>query len=185
MRSIRAIVADVSPAMRRWQAAALARLSRHVDECENGWDVLERLWQQGPPDLVLVSKWLPGVSGAQILALLQRAGAELPFVLVAPFCDAALRALVDSSPFVALVEDPLDGVEMARAAETVLAAAAEAEAAKAADAATAADAAGTADLAAEAAPLAPPPHRGSPPDVVSLTRKPNRRSSPGLASVPG
>lgn len=173
MRSIRAIVADVSPAMRRWQAAALARLSRHVEECEDGWDVLQRLWQVGPPDLVVVSKWLPGVSGAQILALLRRAGAELPFVLVAPFCNGALRALVDSSPFVALVEDPLDGVEMARAAETVLAAA---EAAKAADAARAAEAARTA--------------RGGealayPPSVVPLTRKPNRRSSPGLASAPG
>ncbi|HUS66728.1 MAG TPA: hypothetical protein VMZ28_19460 [Kofleriaceae bacterium] len=119
-RPLRAIVAEESPAMRRWYAAALARVAGEIEECDSGWKLLSRLADDHPYDLVVASKWLPGWSGAQILAVLHAAGARVPFVLVAPFCDAGVRALVNKVPDAALVEDALDATSLADAAARVV-----------------------------------------------------------------
>ena len=120
MRVVRVIIADESPAMRRWYAAALSRLAAHVEECDNGWQLLNRLADDAPYDLVVASKWLPGLGGAQILAMLRTAEAAVPFILVAPFSGGSVRALVQKVPGALLVDDPLDAVKLAEAAEHVL-----------------------------------------------------------------
>src|SRR5687768_15816303 len=122
MRRVRLIIADESPAMRRWYAAALSRVAHEVEECENGWQLLNRLAEERPYDLVVASKWLPGISGAQILAMLRTAEARVPFVLVAPFGGASVRALATRLRDAVLVDDPLDAVRLAEAAEGLLAA---------------------------------------------------------------
>ena len=122
MSTLRVIIADESPAMRRWYAAALARLTQDVEECESGLQLITRLAEDRPYDLVVASKWLPAISGAQILAILRTAEARVPFVLVAPFCDRSIRALVDRLPDAALVDDPLDAVQLADAATALLSA---------------------------------------------------------------
>ena len=122
MRTIRALVADKSPALRRWYSAALRRTARDVVECEDGWELLFHLCEEPSYDLVVASKNLPGIGGARLLTLLRGAGVQLPFVLVAPFSDSGTRALVGKVPGAALVEDPLDSVRLADAAETLLAA---------------------------------------------------------------
>lgn len=119
-RPLRAIVAEESPAMRSWYAAALARIADEVEECDSGWQLLSRLAEEQPYDLVIASKWLPGIGGAQILAILRTANARVPFVLVAPFCDSGVRALVKKVPDAALVEDPLDATRLAEAATAVV-----------------------------------------------------------------
>jgi DNA-binding NtrC family response regulator len=120
MRAVRVIIADESPAMRRWYAAALSRIAADVEECENGWELLNRLADDAPYDLVVASKWLPGLGGAQILAMLRTAEAAVPFILVAPFSGGSVKALVNKVPGAALVDDPLDAVKLAEAAEHVL-----------------------------------------------------------------
>jgi len=120
MRAVRVIIADESPAMRRWYAAALSRLCANVEEYENGWQLLNRLADDAPYDLVVASKWLPGLSGAQILAMLRTAEAAVPFILVAPFSGGSVRALVAKVPGAALVDDALDAVKLAEAAQLVL-----------------------------------------------------------------
>ncbi len=120
MRAVRVIIADESPAMRRWYAAALSRVASQVEECENGWELLDRLSDDAPYDLVVASKWLPGLGGAQILAMLRTAEAVVPFILVAPFSGGSIRALVGKVPGAALVDDPLDAVQLAEAAERLL-----------------------------------------------------------------
>jgi DNA-binding NtrC family response regulator len=122
MRPVRVIIADESPAMRRWYAAALSRVASEVEECENGWQLLNRLADDAPYDLVVASKWLPGLGGAQILAMLRTAEAAAPFILVAPFSGGSVRALVRKVPGAALVEDPLDAVRLAEEAEALLSA---------------------------------------------------------------
>src|SRR5690606_12324078 len=92
------------------------------EECESGLQLITRLAEDRPYDLVVASKWLPGISGAQILAILRTAGARVPFVLVAPFCDGSVRALVDKLPDAVLVDDPLDAVQLADAAAALLSA---------------------------------------------------------------
>jgi DNA-binding NtrC family response regulator len=120
MRAVRVIIADESPAMRRWYAAALSRLTSEVEECESGWQLLHRLAEDRPYDLVVASKWLPGIGGAQILAMLRTAEAPVPFILVAPFSGGSVRALVRKVAAAALVDDPLDAVRLAEAAERLL-----------------------------------------------------------------
>lgn len=120
MRAVRVIIADESPAMRRFYAAALSRLASEVEEFENGWQLLNRLADDAPYDLVVASKWLPGLGGAQILAMLRTAEAAVPFVLVAPFSGGSIRSLVAKVPGSALVDDPLDAVQLAEAAERLL-----------------------------------------------------------------
>ncbi len=120
MRAVRAIIADESPAMRRWYAAALSRVASEVEECDTGWQLLHRLAEDRPYDLVVASKWLPGLGGAQILAMLRTADAVVPFILVAPFSGGSLRALVRKVAGAALVDDPLDAVQLAEAAQRLL-----------------------------------------------------------------
>ena len=120
MRPVRALIADESPAMRRWYAAALQRVAQHIEEYENGWELLLRLAEDPPYDLVVASRSLSGLSGVQILAMLRTAEAHVPFVLVAPFCDGGVRSLVGKLPNAALIEDSLDGVRLADAAAALV-----------------------------------------------------------------
>ena len=120
MRPLRALIADESPALRRWYAAALQRVASHVEEHASGWELLLRLADDRPYGLVVASRSLPGIGGVQILTMLRAAGAHVPFVLVAPFCDGGTRALVARLPSAALIEDSLDAVRLAdTAAELV------------------------------------------------------------------
>ncbi len=106
--------------MRPWYAAALRNIAQNVEECESGWDLLLRLAEDRPCDLVVASRSLPGLNGAQVLSMLRAADAQVPFILVAPICDAGLRSLVGKLPRAVLVEDSLDAVRLAEAAEALV-----------------------------------------------------------------
>jgi DNA-binding NtrC family response regulator len=120
MKPVRVVIADESPAMRQWYAAALKRVAHDVEECEGGWELLDRLAEGPACDLVVASRSLSGLSGVQILATLRTADAHVPFVLVAPFCDGSVRSMVGKLPCAALIEDPLDAVRLAETAATLL-----------------------------------------------------------------
>jgi CheY-like chemotaxis protein len=120
MRPVRALIADESPAMRQWYAAALQRVADQIEGFENGWELLLRLADDRPYDLVVASRSLPGLGGVQILAMLRAAGAHVPFVLVAPFCDGSVRARVARLPSAALIEDSLDAVGLADTAAALV-----------------------------------------------------------------
>ena len=121
MKTIRALVADKSPALRRWYSAALRRTASDVVECEDGWDLLLHLCDEPGYHLVVASKNLPVIGGARLLTILRGAGVQVPYVLVVPFSDSGVRALVGKVPGAALVEDPLDSVQLAEAADALLA----------------------------------------------------------------
>jgi DNA-binding response OmpR family regulator len=108
--------------MRRWYAAALQRIAQTIQECESGWDLLLRMAENHPCDLVVASRSLTGLTGAQVLSMLRAADTQVPFVLVAPLCDSSVRSLVDKLPGAALIEDPLDAVNLAETAAALLAA---------------------------------------------------------------
>lgn len=106
--------------MRHWYTAALQRVAHQFEEFENGWELLYRLAEDRPCDLVVASRSLPGLGGVQILAMLRAAGAHVPFVLVAPFCDSSVRARVARVPSAALIEDSLDAVRLADTAAALV-----------------------------------------------------------------
>src|SRR5262245_41764712 len=104
MKPVRALIADESPAMRRWYAAALQRVAHSFEERESGWELLFHFAEDRPCDLVVANKALRGLDGAQVLAMLRTADAHVPFILVAPLCHSKTRSLVDKMPNAALVE---------------------------------------------------------------------------------
>lgn len=106
--------------MRRWYAAALQRIAHTFEECESGWELLFHFAEDRPCDLVVANKTLPGLGGAQVLAMLRTADAHVPFVLIAPLCDSGVRSLVNKMPNAALIEDSLDGVRLAEVAESLV-----------------------------------------------------------------
>lgn len=108
--------------MRRWYAAALQRVAQHIEEYDSGWELLLRLADDRRYDLVVASRSLSGIGGVQLLTMLRNAGAHVPFVLVAPFCDVGVRSLVGRLQNAALVEDSLDAVRLADAASQLVAA---------------------------------------------------------------
>jgi response regulator RpfG family c-di-GMP phosphodiesterase len=106
--------------MRRWYAAALQKIAYGIEECDSGWDLLLRLAEDRPCDIVVASRMLPGLGGAQILSMLRAADVHVPFVLVAPFCDGGIRSLVNRLPDAALIEDSLDAVRLADVAAALV-----------------------------------------------------------------
>jgi CheY-like chemotaxis protein len=116
----RVLIADDSPAMRSWVRAAIASLAGEVVEAASGFELLHHLAEGDPFDLIVANARLRGPGGAQALAIARTAGAEIPFVLVAPFCKDSVRALVRRMSHAALVEDALDANAVLRACRQVL-----------------------------------------------------------------
>jgi DNA-binding NarL/FixJ family response regulator len=108
--------------MRRWYAAAVQRIAPVVEESASGWELLLRMAEDDPVDLVIASRSLPGLTGAQVLSMLRAADAQVPFILIAPFSDGSVRSLVSKLRNAALVDDSLDAVRLAETAQTLLAA---------------------------------------------------------------
>jgi CheY-like chemotaxis protein len=117
----RVLIADDSPAMRSWVRAAIAPIAGVVEEAASGFELLHHLGEGPPFDLIIASARLRGPGGAQALAIARTAGADTPFVLVAPFSKDSIRALVRRMARAALVEDALDANALLRACRQVLA----------------------------------------------------------------
>jgi DNA-binding response OmpR family regulator len=107
-------IADPSPMMRRWLRMGVASRGDTVLEVGDGAELLELLADGGRFEVVVASCALPVVHGEQVLAMLRTVGDRTPFILIAPFCRESVRALVGKLGRAAVVEDPLDGVELLR-----------------------------------------------------------------------
>jgi len=117
---MRVIIADASPFTQRWLAAALAPVSGAVVFAPTGLDLLFQLADRGPFHLVVTQGHLPGLGGAQVLAMARTAGDTTPFVLLSAVAPGPLRELVNKTQPAVLVEDPLDANAIADAARSVV-----------------------------------------------------------------
>jgi len=107
----RILIADPSPAMRSWLRAALLSGPAVAEEVDCAWDLLTAA-ADGPFDLIVCARLLPGMSGHQVLATLRTAGLATPFVLLAPFARERLRSLVHRVGHAVIVDDPFDATEL-------------------------------------------------------------------------
>lgn len=103
----RILLAEDSPFNRTWLRAALSRLGE-IHETAESSELLARLAEEGPFDLVVCPRSLGGQGGEQILAMARTAGARTPFLLIAPFASASLRAQVRRLGRASVLDDPLD-----------------------------------------------------------------------------
>ncbi len=113
-------IADSSPMMRRWLLMGVAPLGGTVLEASDGVELLYLAGEHGPFDLVIANRTLPAISGEQVLTMMRTAGDRSPFMLIAPFCRRSVRALVDKLGRATLVDDPLGGAELLRAARNLI-----------------------------------------------------------------
>lgn len=115
----RVLIGGVCPATRSWVRMALGSLGVECDEASSGWELLIKL-ANGDYDLVVADHRLPGVSGADALALLRRSSCDVPFLLLAPACRDSVRAQTTRAGRAFLVEDVLDTTAVRDASRVLL-----------------------------------------------------------------
>ena len=92
--SPRYLLADDDPDMRGWLRHALGRSGAQAEWASNGVELLGRLADDGPFDLVVTDLRMPTITGLQVLAMARTAGLRTPFLVVTAFADDAVRAAV-------------------------------------------------------------------------------------------
>lgn len=81
LRDLRVLVADHDPAALQTVALALERLGALVVRAETGGELLERLVDEGPFDLIVTELDLRWMSGLQALYAVRHAGVTTPIIV--------------------------------------------------------------------------------------------------------
>jgi DNA-binding response OmpR family regulator len=118
----RLLIAEPSPPMQRWLAAALSLAPPVRPVCElvsDGIDLLYHLAEDGDFDLVVAPAVLPGLAGTQVLAMARTAGLTTPFLITTALGSGRLRRVIGRAGPAELV-DPLDAAAVAAAARRLL-----------------------------------------------------------------
>jgi CheY-like chemotaxis protein len=110
--SVRLLIADDDAPMRALLRDMLRGLHIEIDEAANGWELLDRLANQGPHLAVITDLRMPAPSGLQVITMARVAGLETPFLLITAFPDASVRAAVDKLAAVSLLAKPFDRHEL-------------------------------------------------------------------------
>ncbi len=115
------LIADPSPVMRSWLRVALSSVASRIVEADAGMELLEQFAYEGPFDLIVANRALPGMTGEQVLAALRTAGDQTPMLAIAPFCRDKVRATFARLGGVAILEDSLDAAALLREVRALLA----------------------------------------------------------------
>jgi CheY-like chemotaxis protein len=88
--SSKVLVADDDPGMLELVAEALERPGVTVLRAENGGELLERLADEGPFDLIVTDVSMPWMSGLQVANSARTAGVRTPVVVITATKDPTL-----------------------------------------------------------------------------------------------
>jgi CheY-like chemotaxis protein len=95
------LVADDDPGMLELVAEALERPGVSVLRAENGGELLERLANEGPFDLIVTDVSMPWMSGLQVANSARTAGVATPVVVITatkdPTLDQQVQALGENA----------------------------------------------------------------------------------------
>ncbi len=80
--------------MRETVAAVLDRPGRTVVTCANGAELVERLAEDGPFDLMITDVGMPWMSGLQAAIAARNAGLEMPIIVISGRADERIAAQV-------------------------------------------------------------------------------------------
>ncbi len=99
----RVLVVDDEPAVRRSLVSVLQRAGYVVEQCRSGPETCERLEAEGPkPDIIVLDRSMPGMSGEQVVQRIRQCGIEIPVVILtgdpAPYDQQSDVQLVLNKP---------------------------------------------------------------------------------------
>jgi two-component system, cell cycle sensor histidine kinase and response regulator CckA len=112
-RKARLLLAEDDEDMRSWLRTALDRIGCDVSEATSGFELLDRLAEDGPYDLVITAVRMsearrPHPSGLQVAAMAREAGLRTPFLVLSDNTDAKLPEVIRAVGRAALLAKPFD-----------------------------------------------------------------------------
>jgi two-component system cell cycle response regulator CpdR len=106
--SLRLLVAEDDEEMRAWLLLALRPLAALVTEAQNGFELLDRLAEDAPYDLVITDIRMPHPSGLQVCTMARSAGVKTPFLVITAFPDQQVSRAIDAVGDADLLPKPFD-----------------------------------------------------------------------------
>jgi CheY-like chemotaxis protein len=117
----RVLVADDDPDLLQQVLASLTDAGAEAVGAASGAELLERLAEEGPFDLVITDLSMPWFTGFQVTHSVREAGLEIPVIVMTGHRGAALRDQVRSlGARVALLEKPFDAATLRAAVAHML-----------------------------------------------------------------
>jgi len=128
MRHLHIVIAEDDYEMRRLVAAALRETGDHVVEARDGLDLLDiiRAWyypgtRAHPIDVIVSDVRMPGLTGLDIVEMLQDRSLRIPVVLTTAFGSAVLRAEATRRGVAAVLDKPFEMSELRAVVDRVAA----------------------------------------------------------------
>ena len=106
------LLAEDDEALRELLDLSLTRAGYLVTCCSNGVDLLERLEEGDPFDLVITDLRMPGCTGLEVLEQQQRQSRQAPFICMTAFGDQQTHERAQHLGAAVTVDKPFDLDEM-------------------------------------------------------------------------
>ncbi len=115
---VRVLAADDDPQLLEAIVASLERLDADVVRARNGAEVIDRLADSGPFDLVVTDIAMPWMTGLSSVRAARTAGLEMPVIVITALPDDTIPAEVDAlGANVTLLRKPFDVSDLTSIAE--------------------------------------------------------------------
>lgn len=121
--SLRILVADDDADLRESVVDLLTDAGAEVASVPSGAELLARLGEGEPYDLVITDMLMPWLTGLQVASSVREAGLTVPVILITGAIDASLDERVDSLERAVLLRKPFDADQLHAAIATLLPAA--------------------------------------------------------------
>ncbi len=121
MNHPRVLVADDDRDLLDAVAAAVTQMGADVVRAETGGDLIERLADEGPFDLVITDIAMPWMNGLQALHAARTAGDETPVIVMTAMKNERIPAQVEAAGKTLLLQKPFELDELAEAVTRLLA----------------------------------------------------------------
>lgn len=110
--SLRVLVADDDPDLLEVIVEALTYQGAKVASASSGAELLERLAEESPFDLVITDVLMPWMTGLQVASSVREAGMEVPVIFMTGLEDASLIEKVRALQRTALLRKPFDAEQL-------------------------------------------------------------------------
>jgi CheY-like chemotaxis protein len=116
----RILIADDDPESLELLGSALGSLDREIVLARDGGELLDRIADDGPFDLIVTDLNMPWMEGSQVLASARVAGLETPVVIVTGMSQPELQEKIGRLGDVRLFRKPVDIIELRLAVTELL-----------------------------------------------------------------
>jgi CheY-like chemotaxis protein len=118
--SLRILVADDDADLRESVVELLTDAGAEVASVQSGAELLARLGEGEPYDLVIADMLMPWITGLQVTSSVRDAGLNVPVLLITGAADATLEERVDSLERTVLLRKPFDSDQLRAAIAALL-----------------------------------------------------------------